>query len=197
MTIYLVLSAFASLTAALPYFYVNCFLFQFNLEVCTTSYYSIIIIIRYFVNIAVTITLVKSNKLHWIHYRFLAWSFSSSFAFSGHRLTVNPIYFCSSSVSSSSVLKIPNSPSDIIEQIPCSRVPFERPRLVQRSEDFARIFWRRFVLYHVYKSAPLVSILSQMSPLHTRPFHFFKSRFTIILPSTSGVFYSGFPTKSI
>lgn len=48
------------------------------------SYYSIIIIIGYFVNIA--ITLVKSNTLHWMHYWFLAWGLSSSFACSGQKL---------------------------------------------------------------------------------------------------------------
>jgi len=64
---YFVLSAFASLTAILPHVYINCFLFSFSLSyrfVCTTSYNSIIIVIVYFVNIAVAITLVKSNTLH-------------------------------------------------------------------------------------------------------------------------------------
>jgi len=67
------------------------FLFQFILELCTTSYYSIIKItlphshwiLRKYWSWYYT---SEINTLHWMHYRFLAWSFSSSFACCGQRL---------------------------------------------------------------------------------------------------------------
>jgi len=43
--------------------------------------------------------------------------------------------------------------------------------------------WNRKVLYCIHKDPPPVSILSQINPLHTSPFHYLKNHFNIILLS--------------
>jgi hypothetical protein len=53
------------------------------------------------------------------------------------------------------------------------------------SQKITSLLWNptRTAYYHVHKSPPLVSVLSQISPVHVVTPSFFKIHFTIVLPS--------------
>ena len=53
------------------------------------------------------------------------------------------------------------------------------------SQEIPNISWNPMVHYHIYKSLPHVSILSQFDPFHTPISHFLKIHLNI-LPSTPG-----------
>jgi hypothetical protein len=61
--------------------------------------------------------------------------------------------------------------------------PCEAKRLSARQE-IPRLLWNPIVIYHVHKSPPLVSILSQMNPVHNFRPCFPKIRSNVVLSST-------------
>jgi hypothetical protein len=69
------------------------------------------------------------------------------------------------------------------------------------TQEFPNILWNMKVHYHVHKSPPLVSILSQINPVHTTSFYHSEIHFNVIhapMPILhSSLFPSGFPAKSL
>jgi hypothetical protein len=69
------------------------------------------------------------------------------------------------------------------------------------TDEISRILWDLKVQYCVHKSLPLVSVMTQMNPVHTLTAYFFRS--ILILSShlhlglPNGVFPSGFPNKAL
>jgi hypothetical protein len=66
------------------------------------------------------------------------------------------------------------------------------------TQEFPNILWNPEVQYHVHKSPPLVTILSQIDPFHATPSYL---RSILILSThlhlglPNGLFPSGLPTK--
>jgi len=54
------------------------------------------------------------------------------------------------------------------------------------SQDILRILWNLKVYYRIYKSPPLVPILSTINLIHTLS-HFLKIHFNIIIPSNINI----------
>jgi hypothetical protein len=69
------------------------------------------------------------------------------------------------------------------------------------TQDFPRILWWPKAYYHIHKSPPSVSTLSQITPVHNSPLYLSKIPLNIIphlhLLLPSGLFYSGLSCKNI
>jgi hypothetical protein len=61
------------------------------------------------------------------------------------------------------------------------------------SQEIPRLLWNPKFHYRIDNSPPLVTILSQINPVHTFPPYFPKIHLRLGLQS--GLFRSGFPTK--
>jgi hypothetical protein len=53
------------------------------------------------------------------------------------------------------------------------------------SQEFPSILWNPKVFYRVHKSLPIVSVLSQIDPVHTIPCYLSKIQLNIVNLSTS------------
>jgi len=80
------------------------------------------------------------------------------------------------------------------------RSPSSDAKSHSATQEMLRLLWNPKAHYRVHKGPPLVSILSQMSSVHTFSPRFPKIHYNIILPYTSRsfecrVFPSGIPAK--
>jgi hypothetical protein len=60
------------------------------------------------------------------------------------------------------------------------------PDIVLVSHEILCILWEAQLQCCVYKSLPLVPILSQIYPVHANPSYFFNTKYDVILPSMPG-----------
>jgi hypothetical protein len=77
--------------------------------------------------------------------------------------------------------------------------PSQEPASDAVTQELPNILWNPKVHYRVHKSLPLISILSQINPVHTTPFYLSKIQFNIThqrsLGLPTGLFPSGFHTN--
>jgi hypothetical protein len=64
------------------------------------------------------------------------------------------------------------------------RTPSWEPASCEATQELASILWNPKVQYRVYKSHPLVPILSHINPFHTIPSYLYKINFNIVQPPT-------------
>jgi hypothetical protein len=74
-------------------------------------------------------------------------------------------------------------------------VLLEKLNVCSASQEITSLLWNPMVHYCVHKSLPPMPIPSQMNPIHTLQPYFLKIHLHLYLPS--GLFPSGFPTKSL